>query len=102
MIILKVFGILNAVSLGATLAGVIDILSFKDVLNYFLCSPLLGGTLSVIVSSFFSDKTKRKFLKKFYNLEDSKKLLDDIEEKRKVFSEKNIVFEEKKKALKEC
>lgn len=102
LIILKVFGILNAVSLGATLAGVIDILSFKDVLNYFLCTPLLGGSLSVIVANFFSDKTRRKFLKKFYNLEDSKKLLDDIEENKKVFSEKNIAFEEKKKALKEC
>lgn len=98
----KSFGVFSVISLISTLAGAIDILSFKDVLNYFLCTPLLGGSLSVIVANFFSDKTRRKFLNKFYNLEDSKKLLDDIEENKKVFSEKNIVFEEKKKALKEC
>ncbi len=98
----KSFGVFSVISLIATLAGAIDILSFKDVLNYFLCTPLFGGSLSVIIANFFSDKTRSKFLKKFYNLEDSKKLLDDIEENKKVFSEKNIVFEEKKKALKEC
>lgn len=98
----KSFGVFSVISLIATLCEVVDIVSFKDVLTYFLCTPLLGGSISLIISSFFSDKTRSKFLKKFYSLEESKKILDDIEENKRIISEKKIIFEEKKKALKDC
>lgn len=98
----KSFGVFSVISIIATLCGVVDIVSFKDILTYFLCTPLLGGSVFLIISSFFSDKTRSKFLKKFYNLEESKKILDDIEENKRILNEKKIIFEEKKKALKDC
>lgn len=98
----KGFVCINLLSIIATLFGLIDVVDFKDGINYFLCMPLLGDSFLLVISNLFYNKVKSKLIVKFYELDESKRLLDTIDRNSKVVNEKRKLYEEKKNDLKKC
>lgn len=101
-ILFKSFVFFTAINIVAYLCGFIDVVAFKDVLNYFLCTPLFAGSLSLLGTSFFSNKIRERLIKKFYELDESKEMLKKLDKDIKNVEEKRRIFEDKKKDYKEC
>lgn len=81
------------INLLRNLVGIIDILSFKDAINYFLCVPLLGSAISISIASVFSDKVRQKLLSEFNNLDNTKNLSKKIEDDLILVTEKKSIYE---------
>lgn len=101
-LLVKSFLIFLSITIIISLFGVIDIVSFKDVISNFLCVPLFGGSMTLLGASFFSSNTRKKIVKKFYELDETKSYIDTLKKNEQVAIEKKNVYEEKKKIYNDC
>ena len=78
-LLFKSFMFFVSINVIISLLGFIDIVSFKDVISNFFCAPLFGGSMTLLGASFFSSNTRMKIIKRFYELDETKSLLETLE-----------------------
>lgn len=101
-LLFKSFMFFASINVIISLLGFIDIISFKDVISNFFCAPLFGGAMILLGAGFFSDNIRKKIIKRFYELDETKSLLETLEKNEQNSLEKKKVYEEKKTNYQDC